>query len=84
MKCDARIQAMIEDSCKERGISNMHLISGAYHDSLFLGELCPIAMIFVPSKKGISHSPEEWTDYDKLADATLILKDVLLKLADDN
>lgn len=53
----------IEYSCKEIG-SSMKLPSGAGHDANQLASIAPVGMIFVPSQKGISHSSEEWTDYD--------------------
>ena len=36
--------------------------SGAFHDAMYLADLCPTAMIFVPSKDGISHNATEYTD----------------------
>lgn len=83
MPCDKEIEAVIENSCIEHKIPYMHMISGAYHDSLFIGKLCPVAMIFVPSHNGISHSPKEWTDFADIEKATLLLKDVLCQLASE-
>jgi N-carbamoyl-L-amino-acid hydrolase len=42
------------------------LTSGAFHDAMYLEEHCPSAMIFVPSKGGISHNAAEATDPDDL------------------
>ncbi|WP_458762588.1 M20 family metallo-hydrolase [Cupriavidus basilensis] len=39
----------------------LHLTSGAFHDAMYLAEHCPTAMIFVPSKGGISHNAAEET-----------------------
>ncbi|MFD4640103.1 M20 family metallo-hydrolase [Lentzea sp. NPDC058436] len=36
--------------------------SGATHDAVHIARLCPMGMIFVPSRDGRSHCPEEWTD----------------------
>lgn len=83
MKCDDTIKNMIEKACNHYDISCMHLISGAYHDSLFIGELCPVSMIFVPSREGISHSQKEWTDFDDLEKSTVILRDILVTLASE-
>lgn len=57
------------------------MISGAYHDSMFVGEFAPVAMIFVPSKNGISHSPNEWTDYGDIALGVDVLAKSLLELS---
>jgi len=41
--------------------------SGAGHDANLLAKISPIGMIFVPSKDGRSHCPEEWTSYEEVA-----------------
>ncbi len=35
--------------------------SGAGHDAMALSAICPVAMLFVPSERGISHAADEWT-----------------------
>lgn len=37
------------------------MTSGAGHDSVYTSKRCPTSMVFVPSRNGISHHPEEWT-----------------------
>ena len=81
LTCNTEIVSIIEKSCKEHQLEYTKLISGPYHDSLFVGRFAPTAMIFVPSKDGISHSPKEYTSFDDLASGTDVLADVLLKLA---
>jgi allantoate deiminase len=44
------------------GASNMRLPSGAGHDAMEVGRHVPVGMLFVPSRKGISHSPDEYTE----------------------
>ncbi|WP_340638688.1 hypothetical protein [Vreelandella lionensis] len=34
---------------------------------MILSKITQVGLVFVPSRDGISHAPEEWTDYDKLA-----------------
>ena len=84
LTCNPKIVHMIEQICEEQEMSYEGMISGPYHDSLFIGRFAPTAMIFVPSKDGISHSPEEYTSYEQLAAGTEILAETLLKLANDN
>jgi hydantoinase/carbamoylase family amidase len=43
------------------GATSMRLVSGAGHDAMTLARHVPAAMLFVPSRGGVSHSPEEWT-----------------------
>lgn len=49
------------------------LTSGAAHDAMIIGELCPIGMIFIRSIDGLSHCPEEYSTKEDLADGTQIL-----------
>lgn len=81
LTCNEIIRTEIEKYCDKQEISHMELISGPYHDTLFIGRFVPSAMIFVPSKNGISHSPEEWTEYSDLAIGTDALAHTLLALA---
>lgn len=83
MICSKAVTDMLEESCRRKNIPVRHMISGAYHDSLFVGEFAPTAMIFVPSKDGISHSRKEWTDFEDIALGTDILADTLFTLSND-
>ena len=60
------IQEILYESCKSTA-STRRLTSGAGHDANQLATVGPIGMIFVPSKGGLSHCPEEWTDYEDIA-----------------
>jgi len=45
----------------------LELPSGASHDAALLARLCPMGMIFIPSRDGRSHCPEEWSDPEDVA-----------------
>ena len=49
------------------GLSQRDIVSGAGHDAAFLSQIAPAAMLFVPSRDGMSHCAQEWTDADALA-----------------
>ncbi len=83
MPCDKHIINLLEDSCKKEKIPYIMTISGAFHDSMLVGEFAPVGMIFVPSKDGISHSPKEWTDFEDIAEGTNVLADTLLSMANE-
>ncbi len=61
------LQQQIDASAKALGLTTKFMQSGAGHDSQQMATLAPVAMIFVPSVGGISHSPKEFT---KTADMT--------------
>lgn len=49
------------------GISCRKMHSGAGHDSMFMTGITKVGMLFVPSRKGRSHCPDEWSDYEAIA-----------------
>jgi N-carbamoyl-L-amino-acid hydrolase len=60
--CDPALMAGLRESATMLGHSYMDITSGAGHDCAFLSRVAPSAMLFVPSRGGKSHCPEEWTD----------------------
>lgn len=64
---DARILGIVEQACRETVPEVLTLVSGAGHDANHVAEIAPIGMIFVPSRDGRSHCPEEWTDMADVA-----------------
>lgn len=77
---DPALQAQIEASARARGLATMRLPSGAGHDAQNLAAIGPMAMIFVPSIGGISHSPAERTDWRDCAQGADVLLDTLLAI----
>lgn len=80
VKMNSELTKIIEESCKNKETSYEHINSGAGHDSLPIGEKIPTAMLFVPSRGGRSHCPEEFTDYKYLEKVTIITFDVINKI----
>jgi N-carbamoyl-L-amino-acid hydrolase len=61
------VQRAIERSAARLGAASRRLPSGAGHDAQMMAQLSPMGMIFVPSVRGISHSPLELTHWDDCA-----------------
>lgn len=57
------------------------LPSWAGHDAQSFAPLVPTAMLFVPSQRGVSHCPEEWTDFSQAGIGAQVLLDGILRLA---
>jgi N-carbamoyl-L-amino-acid hydrolase len=75
--CDPEMVGLIEKAAKDCGVSYRRMPSGAAHDAQIMARICPVAMIFVPSKGGQSHSPLEWTNYDDIeAGAKVMLRTI--------
>lgn len=72
---------MLADKAKELEISNQPIYSGAGHDAVVMNKICPVSMLFVPSRDGRSHCPEEWTDYADIQKGTEVLLSGVLELA---
>ena len=56
--------------------------SRAGHDSAWTSRVCPTSMIFVPSREGISHNPEEYTSPEHCALGAQVLLDAALEYDD--
>nr|WP_309249211.1 M20/M25/M40 family metallo-hydrolase [Paraburkholderia sp. CNPSo 3281] len=69
----------IEAPAERRGFSNRRVTSGAGHDAQMVARIAPAAMIFLPSRGGISHNPREHTDDDQLIDGANVVLDVALE-----
>ena len=72
---------LLHRCAKERGSKTMSMMSGALHDSCKLASVTDIGMIFVPSKGGRSHCPEEWTDWEHIKQGADVLLDAIVELA---
>ena len=75
---DQQVIEIVSETASDLGLSATHMPSGAGHDAQMLARVCPTGMIFVPSKDGISHNPNEHTDREDLvAGANVLLQSVL-------
>jgi len=74
---------LLEEVCKEQGILYKKMVSRAYHDSLFMARIAPIAMIFIPCRNGVSHRPDEYAAPQDIVLGTRVLAQVLAKLASE-
>ena len=81
VSCDPVLMELFEKYAGEGGYEHMRLMSGAFHDSLFVGKFTKIGMLFVPSRDGLSHCPEEWTDVADITAATSVLACALADVA---
>jgi allantoate deiminase len=79
--CDPDVVAAITAAAAEGGVPAIPMTSGAVHDTMQLAEIAKIAMIFVRSRGGISHSPDEFTSAEDAAAGTEVLARTLHELA---
>ena len=81
VRFDAGVAACIAQQAQRLGFDTRAMSSGAGHDAQMLARLCPTAMIFVPSVKGVSHNPAEHTAPEHLVAGANVLLHTLLDLA---
>ena len=77
---DKDVIKILEDVIKKQGHPYMKMYSGAVHDSCMMTDYTSVGMIFVPSKDGVSHAPEEYTDYDSIKRGCDVLLGAVLSL----
>jgi N-carbamoyl-L-amino-acid hydrolase len=79
---DERVVAMVERLASVRGNTVQRMPSGAGHDAQMIARMCPTAMIFVPSHKGLSHNVAEHTDEADLIAGADVLLDTMRELTE--
>jgi allantoate deiminase len=73
------LRLLTSEACRSSGVAYRVMTSGASHDAQMVGRLTPASIIFVPSRGGLSHVPEEWTSSSDLARGTSLLLTALLR-----
>ena len=79
VRFDAGLVEEIEAAARRLGLSHRRMTSGAGHDAQMIARQCPAAMIFVPSRGGISHNPREHTDDAQLIQGAALLLDLVAR-----
>ncbi|GMQ28702.1 Zn-dependent hydrolase [Algoriphagus confluentis] len=77
---DPMIREVIKNQADILGLSAKSLPSGAGHDAQEMARIAPMGMIFIPSKDGISHSPEEFSSKEDIANGANVLLGTILSL----
>ena len=77
---DKALQQTVTAAAKNLGMSTKLMQSGAGHDSQEMAAIAPVAMIFVPSVGGISHSPQELTKPGDMANGVNVLLQTILSI----
>jgi N-carbamoyl-L-amino-acid hydrolase len=71
----------LSDACRKRGEKFIPMISRAYHDSLFISRIAPVAMLFIPCRDGVSHRPDEYASIEDISRGALVLAEALASLS---
>jgi N-carbamoyl-L-amino-acid hydrolase len=80
VQADPKLLEIMTQACREKAPNAQTLASGAGHDAMQIATIAPMGMIFVPSRDGKSHCPEEWTDIEDIALGVQALVRALLRV----
>jgi acetylornithine deacetylase/succinyl-diaminopimelate desuccinylase-like protein len=80
---DKRLLRVTREICHGRQIDYEIMPSGAGHDAMQMAKITPAAMIFIPSQRGISHNPAEWSSPADIALGTQLLMETMIRIAND-
>jgi N-carbamoyl-L-amino-acid hydrolase len=69
------------DAMTAAGHEPVRLTSGAGHDASYLDEVCPTAMVFVPSEDGVSHRESEYTEWADVVAGVEVLGGTVRRMA---
>ncbi|MBY0098398.1 Zn-dependent hydrolase [Mesobacillus maritimus] len=73
---------LLKESSTEMNIPYCSIDSGAGHDAMVFSDVTDVGMLFIPSKAGLSHCPEEWSDSSHIAQAVEIFYETAKKLTE--
>jgi ureidoglycolate amidohydrolase len=79
--CAPAIVETVARVCHALGLPADRMVSRAYHDALFMAQICPTTMIFVPCRGGVSHRPDEFTSPEQIAAGVSVLAQTLAELS---
>jgi ureidoglycolate amidohydrolase len=79
--CASAIIEALSESCRKHQLNFLPMVSRAYHDSLFIARIAPVAMLFIPCRNGYSHRPDEYAAPEDIVRGTLVLAETLVALS---
>jgi ureidoglycolate amidohydrolase len=80
-ECAPEIIEALSQSCRKHNSEFTPMVSRAYHDSLFMSQIAPVAMLFIPCRNGYSHRPDEYASPEDIARGALVLAETLAALS---
>ena len=79
-----RLLRVTKDICQRKQIVYEIMPSGAGHDAMQMAKITPAGMIFIPSQRGISHNPAEWTSPEDIALGAQLLMETMIRVANQD
>ncbi|HLO13118.1 MAG TPA: Zn-dependent hydrolase [Pseudoneobacillus sp.] len=79
---NSNIVSLLKQKSSEFNLQTCSINSGAGHDAMVFSDFTDVGMLFIPSKNGLSHCPEEWSDSLHIANAVQVLYETAKKLTE--
>ena len=83
MPFDQRLRGMVREAATSLGLPCLDMVSGASHDMIYIAQVAPGAMIFVPSMGGRSHAEVENTSWEDCAAGADVLLHCLMRAGNE-
>jgi beta-ureidopropionase / N-carbamoyl-L-amino-acid hydrolase len=80
---DKRLIHLLKECCEVRNIDYEIMPSGAGHDAMQMAKVTPAGMLFIPSRRGISHSPLEWSEPEDICLGAQLLLDSVIRVGNE-
>jgi ureidoglycolate amidohydrolase len=80
-ECAPAVREALAQSCAKHHLRFVPMVSRAYHDSLFMSRIAPVAMLFIPCRNGYSHRPDEHASPEDIEAGVTVLAETLAALA---
>jgi N-carbamoyl-L-amino-acid hydrolase len=80
VQASTEVHDALARAADRNGLAWTPVPSGATHDAVHLARLCPMGMVFIPSRDGRSHCPEEWSEFADVAAGVRVLGSTLQDL----
>jgi N-carbamoyl-L-amino-acid hydrolase len=80
---DKRLIRLLQECCESRNIAYEIMPSGAGHDAMQMAKVAPAGMLFIPSRRGISHSPLEWSEPEDICLGAQLLLDSIIRIGNE-
>lgn len=80
VSCDPALTKLMARGADNLSLKSRRMSSGAAHDAQIIAGIAPVAMIFVASRAGRSHSPAEWSSWDDIHAGARLLRWMVSRL----
>lgn len=76
------INQIFKNTCDKLDMAYYPMNSGAGHDAMVFSDITDVGLIFIPSKDGLSHCPEEWSDVEHIAQGIEVIFETVKELTE--